>query len=275
VGTLCDLAVHGALRVSLSPAPDEGKCGSSARQTGYRCPPTIFYKTCLPESSTPSRTRKPRRTTCTATLSPTFHVIAWHALPSEDESSPEIPTSTTFEDPSRKGLFYHLVPPPTPLSDTRPVFAVSLLADAPPSPESSTVLGWLPAQTHGDNRDAGLNDFVENPRFLPLLHKAISEGLAEAVDDIQLAGALQLGHGWMHVHDERNVPPLHRIGDPDDILASVRVENGKIIAETYQAMPSYRVCTAHGVTQLTEGLALKLQSLLEVHADEERRTADS
>ena len=28
--------------------------------------------------------------------------------------------------------------------------------------------------------------------------------------------------------DERNVPPLNRIGDPDDILASVRVENGKV-----------------------------------------------
>lgn len=84
-----------------------------------------------------------------------------HALPS-DRPSPEIPTSTTFEDPSRKGLFYHLVPPPTPLSDTRPAFAVSLLADAPPSPESSTVLGWLPAETPGDNRGAGLNDFVEN-----------------------------------------------------------------------------------------------------------------
>ncbi|KAI0278721.1 hypothetical protein BGY98DRAFT_1089459 [Russula aff. rugulosa BPL654] len=105
-------------------------------------------------------------------------------------------------------------------------------------------------------------------RFLPLLHKAISEGLAEAVDDIQVAGALQLGNGWMHVHDERNVPPLNRIGDPDDILASVRVENGK-------AMPSYRLCTAHGVTQLTEGLASKLQSLLEVRACEERKTADS
>ncbi|KAN0107752.1 hypothetical protein V8E52_009841, partial [Russula decolorans] len=178
----------------------------------------------------------------------------------------------TFEDPSRKGLFYHLVPPPTPLSATRPVFAVSLLADAPPSPESSTALGWLPAETPGDDGNAGLNDFVENPRFLPLLHKAISEGLAEAVDDIQVAGALQLGNGWMHVHDERNIPPLNRIGDPDDILASVRVENGKIIAETYQAMPSYRLCTAHGVTQLTEGLASKLQSLLEARACEERRT---
>jgi hypothetical protein len=92
------------------------------------------------------------------------------ALPS-DGPSPEIPTSTTFEDPSRKGLFYHLVPPPTPLSATRPAFAVSLLADAPPSPESSTVLGWLPAETPGEDSNAGLNDFVENraPRC-PSLH---------------------------------------------------------------------------------------------------------
>ena len=69
---------------------------------------------------------------------------------------------TTFEDPSRKGLFYHLVPPPTPLSDTRSVFAVSFLSDPPPFSESSTVLGWLPAETPGDDHEAGLNDFVQN-----------------------------------------------------------------------------------------------------------------
>ncbi len=40
-------------------------------------------------------------------------------------------------------------------------------------------------------------------------------------------------------------------------------------------MPSYRLCTAHGVTQLTGGLASKLQGLLEERAREERRTADS
>ncbi|KAI9463952.1 hypothetical protein BJY52DRAFT_876856 [Lactarius psammicola] len=177
--------------------------------------------------------------------------------------------TTTFEDPSRKGLFYHLVPPPTPLSNTRPVFAVSLLADPPPFSESSTVLGWLPAETPGDDREAGLNDFVQNPRFLPLLHEAISSGLTEGVDDIQASGALQLGEGWMHIHDDRNIPALNRIGDPDDILASVRVEGGKILAETYQAMPSYRVCTAHGVTQLTEGLTSKLRTLLDARAREE------
>ncbi len=141
----------------------------------------------------------------------------------KDQSS----QTTTFEDPSRKGLFYHLVPPPTPLSGTRPVFAVSLLADPPPFSESSTVLGWLPAETPGDDHEAGLNDFVQNracaasvclsvvsrtycnpppclpARFLPLLHEAISSGLAEAVDDIQASGALQLGEGWMHIHGKR------------------------------------------------------------------------
>ncbi|KAI0290751.1 hypothetical protein B0F90DRAFT_1783501 [Multifurca ochricompacta] len=185
---------------------------------------------------------------------PFRHFSFTHALKLDDR-----PSQTTFEDPSRRGLFYHLVPPPTPLSDTRPVFAVSFLADPPPFSESTTILGWLPAETPGDDHEAGLNDFMENSRFLPLLHEAISQGLAEAVDDIQAAGALQLGEGWMHVHDDRNVPPLNRIGDPDDILASVRVEGGKILAETYQAMPSYRICTTHGITQLTEGLVLKLR----------------
>jgi hypothetical protein len=152
------------------------------------------------------------------------HFSSTHVL--SDEPS----FQTTFEDPSRKGLFYHLVHPPTPLSNTHPVFAVSLLPDPPPLSESSTVLGWLPAETPGDDREAGLNDFLENrtcgsfnfghhpskfvlifsfhfffaARFLPLLHDAISEGLAEGVDDIQAAGAQQLGEGWMHIHGKRH-----------------------------------------------------------------------
>lgn len=49
----------------------------------------------------------------------------------------------------------------------------------------------------------------------------------------------------------------------------------QILAGTYQAMPSYRLCTAHGVTQLTEGLASKLRGLLKMRAREESGTADS
>lgn len=71
----------------------------------------------------------------------------------------------------------------------------------------------------------------------------------EGVDEVQVNGARQLQEGWMHIHgaflfrssrfdrrdcraytlvDERNIPPLGRIGDPDDIIASVRVQDGKV-----------------------------------------------
>jgi hypothetical protein len=94
-------------------------------------------------------------TTLASHLQRRRHFFSTHALSDE-------PFKATFEDPSRKGLFYHLVPPPTPLSDIHPVFAVSLLPDPPPLSESRTVLGWLPTETPGDDHEAGLNDFVEN-----------------------------------------------------------------------------------------------------------------
>jgi len=95
-------------------------------------------------------------------------------------------TTTSFEDPSRKGLFYHLVPPPTPLSDSRPAFAISLLADPPPSSESSTVLGWLPAETPGDDRGAGLNDFVENRACIPPRHAPMTPPCSRRAADRSL-----------------------------------------------------------------------------------------
>lgn len=104
--------------------------------------------------------------------------------------------------------------------------------------------------------------------------------------------------------DTRNIPALGRIGDPDDILGSVRVEEGKvslrsllltpririhvntlgppadhhlhllshrpqIMPETYAPMPSYRVCTGDGVTKLTDGLAERLREVLERRSREE------
>lgn len=33
---------------------------------------------------------------------------------------------------------------------------------------------------------------------------------------------------WLNALDDRNVPALGRIGDPDDIIASVRVEDGQV-----------------------------------------------
>jgi hypothetical protein len=126
----------------------------------------------------------------------------------------------------------------------------------------------LPAASQDGRRDAELNDFTENGgygviytsrpygdldldagRFRDVLHEAIRTGLNDGVDDVQINGAIQTHQGWMHIHgvaiqstgvslvdtfisyhvkDGRNVPALGRIGDPDDILASVLVQDGKV-----------------------------------------------
>lgn len=68
-------------------------------------------------------------------------------------------TRVTFEEPSRPGLFYHLVH-----AETRPLFAVSLLDAVPQSAQSATVIGLLPASTEdgASEADATFNDFVPN-----------------------------------------------------------------------------------------------------------------
>ncbi|KAJ4496034.1 hypothetical protein C8J55DRAFT_553776 [Lentinula edodes] len=180
--------------------------------------------------------------------------------------------SGSFADHTRPDLFYHLVEPPTPLSPDVPVYALSFLPSAPPVPNSATVIGWLPASTESQTeQDAGLNDFKENIKFRHLLHEAVKSGLQANVDEIQRNGALQIQQGWMHIHDDRNIPALGRIGDPDDIIASVLVEDGKIQADTYQAMPAYRLCTTDGVTQLTEGLSAHLHKILLQRLEIERK----
>lgn len=125
--------------------------------------------------------------------------------------------------------------------------------------------------------------------FLPVLHESNKAALRDELDEIWINGAKQIQQGWMHIHgiqnfwfrrttwkltslvDQRNIPALGRIGDPDDIIATVLVQNSKvrllaqlfvpyslhtkILPETYQPMPSYRICSSDGFLQLTPGLA--------------------
>lgn len=41
-------------------------------------------------------------------------------------------------------------------------------------------------------------------KFVGVLHEAISSGLRDGVDEIQINGAIQTQDGWMHIHG--NVP---------------------------------------------------------------------
>ncbi|KXN85892.1 hypothetical protein AN958_10734 [Leucoagaricus sp. SymC.cos] len=199
-------------------------------------------------------------------------------------SSSDTPNpAQSFSDPSRPDLFYHVVQAPTPMSETLPAYALSFSSEKPPSSSSATILGWLPTQDKPSTRanttstartsnegDATLGDFVQNSKFVDILHSAIKDGLREGVDEIQKATAMQTMEGWMHIHDQRNIPALNRIGNPDDIIGTVLVDNSEILPQTYQPMPAYRLITSDGVMQLTSGLAQKLQDTLAEIAEEEK-----
>ena len=116
------------------------------------------------------------RHTCLCRLPLASFTLSGHKLHSVQHfPSTGLSKITTFEDPLQKGFFYHPVPPPIPLSDTRSVFAISaisFLSDPPPFSESSTVLctPYLLFHARLAHRPA---------HFLPLLHDVISGGLTE------------------------------------------------------------------------------------------------
>ncbi|KAH6910771.1 hypothetical protein BKA70DRAFT_1271474 [Coprinopsis sp. MPI-PUGE-AT-0042] len=158
-----------------------------------------------------------------------------------------------FQDTQRPEVFYHLVDAPTPVSATNEAYAISFIdsLEAPigdggangvgsEGANSTTVVGWVPLNAEGK---PVWSAFKENPAFRPILHETIYAALRDGVDEVWTNGAKQIGNGWMHLHDQRNPPALGRIGDPDDILGTVLVEDGCIKADTYQPMPSYRVYT--------------------------------
>jgi hypothetical protein len=62
--------------------------------------------------------------------------------------------------------------------------------------------------------------------------------------------------------DKRVTPALGRIPDPEDIIGTVLVRDGKVVKGTYEPMPSYRVVTADGPTVLSEDMEKRLMESL-------------
>lgn len=162
--------------------------------------------------------------TCRTTPTPACMRAVARPFSSTSQTSDSANPSTSFPDPERPDLFYHLFEPPTDISHTSPVFALSFLSTPPPFVRSCTVIGWLPASAPGEKEEgAGLNDFVENctptssshalhtcssalpmpASFRNVLHEAIQSALRDGADEIQKNGAIQTQVGWMHIHGAR------------------------------------------------------------------------
>ncbi|BEI91851.1 uncharacterized protein CcaverHIS019_0406710 [Cutaneotrichosporon cavernicola] len=163
-------------------------------------------------------------------------------------STPSTPSPAT-RDPAHPHLYYH------PYAQR---IALSFLPNPPPT-KSSTVIGSLPATP-----EAGLSDFEENPAFRIVLHAAIKDGLEKGADErIMYEAEMRPGDGYMTLTDERAVPPQGRIGETEDLIGSVFVKDGKIVASTYEPFPSYRLVTSNGVLTLSDGLDKHVLAFLE------------
>lgn len=74
--------------------------------------------------------------------------------------------SRVLADPERPDLFYHLLEPPSAVSETNHVFGLSFLNTLKSRDDvlSPRIIGYLPASEGGHAIEAGLNDFRENRR---------------------------------------------------------------------------------------------------------------
>ncbi|CAE6468178.1 unnamed protein product [Rhizoctonia solani] len=198
-------------------------------------------KRCIPvatQLSKPLHTISMSRPSILKPRTPIVSQVRYYAASSEVE-----------EDPERKGLYYH------PVGNN--VFALSFLNEKPSSQNSATVIGLVQG---GEDS----HSFQEN-RKLCIYLAALIEGVDQELGN----DAVQRKEGWLHVHDYRNFPEMGRVGDPDDILGSVLVQDGKIKGETYQRMPSYRTCTTDGPVKLSPSLHERLlKSLREARQKE-------
>ncbi|EIW71238.1 hypothetical protein TREMEDRAFT_18910, partial [Tremella mesenterica DSM 1558] len=155
------------------------------------------------------------------------------------------------KDPNHPYLHYH------PLPFSNPTKIALTFLPFPPRNEKS-ILGWIPVLN-----DTNLGDFKENPDFLKTLHSSIQSALKESkAPEVEYEASIRPGDGYIHITDQRATPPAGRIGDIEDIIATIFVKDGKIVPSTYTPMPTYRLITSNGPLVLPPGLAEHLIEVL-------------
>ncbi|GAA6027755.1 hypothetical protein JCM8097_008018 [Rhodosporidiobolus ruineniae] len=178
--------------------------------------------------------------------------------------------------PSRvySGLYYH--PAPSPAPTTPPTrFSVSFLPSPPPNLAfSPTTLGFVrplppsatlssfdqkdqPPRPQEDPRVPPITprNWDDNPQFLPLLHQFLQ---ANVENDLWLqtqAKAVEGNDTYIHIADQRAPADANRQPHPQDVLASVLVQEGKLVPSSYEAnTTAYRLVSNDGLLQLPEQL---------------------
>ncbi|SCZ93899.1 BZ3500_MvSof-1268-A1-R1_Chr6-3g08966 [Microbotryum saponariae] len=177
----------------------------------------------------------------------------WHRRHSSSTSS----TSSSLESPSYPGLYYHPIP-----SSSPPSYTLSFLPTPAPSLTfSPTTIGTLHTTTTTSLKGNELPDptprqFKDNPEFSQVLQEIIKEVIArEGNKGLETMAKTRPEDGWIHITDQRTqFDVLSRVPDPSDIIASLLVQNGEIIRESYQPSGTHRLVTIDGMMKLEHEL---------------------
>ncbi|KAI9184408.1 hypothetical protein H9P43_003461 [Blastocladiella emersonii ATCC 22665] len=167
-----------------------------------------------------------------------LHTTRVHRAAAADEAAPSGPPLFFEPSPDRPGAY-----------------TVSFLPGTPRAADSPAVIGWSTAAQAVTPRS-----FTANPTFLRELHAALKDHAHEDPELVALAEHQKIG--FMHVADARNPPPWGRIPDPDDIVGSVRLDDGKIVPGSFEPMPAHRLVSGAGIMQLSPALHAALLARL-------------
>ncbi|WWC67980.1 uncharacterized protein I206_101899 [Kwoniella pini CBS 10737] len=190
---------------------------------------------------------------------PSLFNFSTSSLQNQNKYQNQSTSSSSIKDPSHPNLYYHS-------SKNNPTHLILSFLPNLPINKSKTILGYLPL------KNATFNDFKQESRFLDTLHDAIKLGLENQVSNsIKYEAETRPTDGWIHITDERAIPPAGRIGETEDLIGSVYVQNGKIISSTYSPLPTYRLVTPNGVLTLPRGLDTHLINVLKKIDEEERK----
>jgi hypothetical protein len=114
------------------------------------------------------------------------------------------------------------------------------------------ILGRIPDWSSAGVTPSG---FRENPAFLRLLSKVIWQYVDE-VDELRLEAALH-GDGHLFLLDRRAGDPDGRVPE-EDVVGTVEVRDGAVVAGSFQHNPRHRLFTARGLFRLPEVLEKRL-----------------
>lgn len=144
-----------------------------------------------------------------------------------------------------KRLFSSSLAPTKLTSFYRPLFLhgniLSLSSDLK---DENQIVGW----TKNTESDRLHIDFTDNPAMKKQIFRKIRQNLTKSSYLNSMAANYQ--DGWMHIADGRAMSIFSRCPEPDDIIATVLVRDGKMLPETLESMPTHRLLTINGLFQL-------------------------